>query len=186
MLAVVISRCRIKEKRRLRWRRALRLWFSGQRYDQASGLHYNYFRDYDPGTGRYTQSDPIGLNGGISTYGYVSGNPLGGIDRFGLIELTAELYPRGFSAGLTISYEDGLLEVTVKVGVGYGGGVMLDPHGSPSPHAKKCQSGPIVRGVPIEAAVGVGFGPFTRQVGYKLAYGNIFEKYTENPCSAYQ
>ena len=60
------------------------LRFAGQRYDQASGLHYNYFRDYDPGTGRYVQSDPIGLAGGISTYGYVGGNPMTRIDPLGL------------------------------------------------------------------------------------------------------
>jgi RHS repeat-associated protein len=60
------------------------LRFPGQRYDQASGLHYNYQRDYDPATGRNTQSDPIGLAGGISTYGYVGGNPMNGIDRLGL------------------------------------------------------------------------------------------------------
>jgi RHS repeat-associated protein len=49
--------------------------------------HYNYFRDYDPSTGRYTQSDPIGLMGGISTYGYVDGNPMTGIDPFGLVKI---------------------------------------------------------------------------------------------------
>lgn len=61
------------------------LRFAGQRYDQASGLHYNYFRDYDPSVGRYTQSDPIGLAGGISTYGYVGGNPLSFSDASGLL-----------------------------------------------------------------------------------------------------
>ena len=84
MLAVVISRCRIKEKRRLRWRRASRLWFPGQRYDSASGLSQNYFRDYEAATGRYVQSDPIGLSGDTSTYGYVGGNPMIGIDPMGL------------------------------------------------------------------------------------------------------
>ena len=40
------------------------LRFAGQVFDADTGLHYNYFRDYDPWTGRYIQSDPIGLEGG--------------------------------------------------------------------------------------------------------------------------
>lgn len=58
--------------------------FPGQRYDAASGLNYNYYRDYDPSTGRYVQSDPIGLAGGISTYGYVDGSPMDVGDPDGL------------------------------------------------------------------------------------------------------
>jgi len=39
-------------------------------------LHYNYYRTYDPSTGRYLESDPIGLDGGLNTYGYAMQNPL--------------------------------------------------------------------------------------------------------------
>ncbi|HJR70817.1 MAG TPA: RHS repeat-associated core domain-containing protein, partial [Gammaproteobacteria bacterium] len=47
-----------------------------------------YFRDYDAVTGRYVESDPIGLNGGIDTYSYVAGSPLANIDRDGTISLS--------------------------------------------------------------------------------------------------
>jgi uncharacterized protein RhaS with RHS repeats len=46
--------------------------------------HYNYFRDYDPSIGRYIESDPIGLAGGINTFGYVFAQPLWLIDADGL------------------------------------------------------------------------------------------------------
>jgi RHS repeat-associated protein len=52
------------------------LRFPGQFFDQATYLHYNYFRDYDPRTGRYIESDPIGLAGGTNTYVYAGGNPV--------------------------------------------------------------------------------------------------------------
>jgi len=62
----------------------LPLRLPGQRYDTETGLHYNYFRDYDPSIGRYGESDPIGLDGGLNTYAYVGGGPLTGEDPLGL------------------------------------------------------------------------------------------------------
>lgn len=60
------------------------LRYPGQYFDAETGLHYNYFRDYEPGTGRYVESDPIGLNGDINTYAYVGGDPIGLMDLWGL------------------------------------------------------------------------------------------------------
>jgi RHS repeat-associated protein len=62
----------------------LNLRFPGQYFDQETGLHYNYYRDYDPSTGGYIQSDPIGLRGGINTYEYVRSRPTTLTDPLGL------------------------------------------------------------------------------------------------------
>jgi RHS repeat-associated protein len=63
---------------------AYNLRFPGQYFDSETGLHYNGFRDYDPTTGRYVQSDPIGLKVGLNAYVYVAGDPVGATDFSGL------------------------------------------------------------------------------------------------------
>jgi len=60
------------------------LRFPGQEYDRETGTHYNYFRDYEAGTGRYVQSDPVGLFGGVATFQYADSDPIETSDNFGL------------------------------------------------------------------------------------------------------
>ena len=59
------------------------LRFPGQYYDVETGLYYNYYRYYDPVSGRYVTSDPIGLVGGLNTFIYANQNPTYYLDREG-------------------------------------------------------------------------------------------------------
>lgn len=76
------------------------LRFPGQLYDPQSQLSYNYYRDYNPRTGRYIESDPIGLNGGVNTYLYANANPLMYTDPQGLVAGVDDLVVGGSVLGV--------------------------------------------------------------------------------------
>ncbi len=111
------------------------LRFPGQYEDVETGLHYNWFRYYDPGNGRYVQKDPIGFFGGdMNLYGYAVQDPLNRYDPHGLGPV-AELMPKVVERAPDVISEVGrhpeiigpatvfLLKLTATVVV-YGGAAM--------------------------------------------------------------
>ena len=100
--------------------------FPGQYADQESSYSYNYFRDYDPSIGRYIQSDPIGLRGGLNTYVYVGGDPVNNIDPFGLATIT--FGGQGTGAGTVYNQS---VTVTSNSGVALG---TFDGSSTPNPY----------------------------------------------------
>jgi RHS repeat-associated protein len=78
--------------------------FPGQYFDNESNLSYNLHRDYNPNWGRYVESDPIGLAGGLNTYTYVDGNALSNFDNSGL-----DVIPSINGNTLTITIPIGIL-----------------------------------------------------------------------------
>jgi RHS repeat-associated protein len=100
--------------------------FAGQYFDEETGLHYNYFRYYDPKIGRYLTPDPIGLAVKINHYSYVSNNPVNAIDPFGLRDKYVGFGGpdgwRRFSAALSATNKSrGSRSSGGTVGIGVGG-----------------------------------------------------------------
>ena len=71
-------------------------------FDKESGIHYNYFRDYEPQTGRYLESDPIGQRGGLNTFGYTDANPLRFFDENGLLKCNGSWKVKSSSLNLPV------------------------------------------------------------------------------------
>jgi RHS repeat-associated protein len=66
------------------------LRFPGQYYDEETGLHYNWLRYYDPGTGRFLSTDPF--RQGLNLYAYCFNNPISQIDPWGLCTVKTDLH----------------------------------------------------------------------------------------------
>jgi len=92
------------------------LMFPGQYYDSETQVSQNWHRDYDPTIGRYVESDPFGLAGGINTYSYVRQNPLDAVDTPGLQEIAIPM-PWDLVEPLEMTAPDSTLDPAVPVPV---------------------------------------------------------------------
>jgi RHS repeat-associated protein len=102
---------------------AYNLRLPGQYFDAESGLHYNTHRDYDPRLGRYIESDPIGLAGGVNTYAYVGGNPVGFVDPSGLLFEWMGGPWTGFGSDISTPGNFGAAAAGAATGYGLGSGL---------------------------------------------------------------
>jgi RHS repeat-associated protein len=151
----------------------LDLRLPGQLYDRETGLHYNYFRDYSPTAGRYVESDPKGLAGGVNTYAYALGNPVRFYDPRGLwsIDLDAIV---GYGLGFTFGYDPETCQpfIMLRAGVGEKFRAGFNPHGhrpgKPGPGDEK---GGWTFGLKVEAAASATFAGFGPEVSGSYSMG---------------
>jgi RHS repeat-associated protein len=138
--------------------------FPGQRYDAVTKLFQNGWRDYDPSSGRYVQSDPIGLAGGISTYAYVGSNPYVRIDLQGLDDTQCMYNPAA------CGWHPKLVASNANVGVGgwgnvlggYGSveyGIAFDSNLNVCGYQQLC--GGLIVGLPVQGEIGASVGAGT-------------------------
>ncbi len=71
----------------------MNLRFPGQYFDEETGAHYNFFRNYISIVGRYLENDPVRLNGGVNLFEYGASNAIRYIDSHGRIAIPLPLPP---------------------------------------------------------------------------------------------
>ncbi len=134
--------------------------FPGQYYDDETKFYYNYHRYYNPGTGRYLRSDPVGMDGGINYYVYAANNPIIKIDPLGLYPTV----PTGPCVDCDWPYLNACLENAIDETLAKGVGECLqdltkcqnDCIMQPPPARNACRKGCLAASVPCFTKVVAG------------------------------
>jgi len=156
----------------------LNIRFPGQYYDAESAMYYNGRRYYEPSLGRYIESDPAGLLGGLNTYTYANGNPLSNADPSGMNGIKISLFA-GTGAEIAIGRNpNGSGFMTLQFGYGIGGGAEWDPNMT-SPGYQECQCGAWT------LAYGL-YADFKAQVGPVKGGAGVSVGRTVNACGSAQ
>ncbi len=140
------------------------LRFPGQYYDSETGFHYNVFRHYHPGTGRYLTPDPIGLKGGVNVFAYALNDPVNLTDPSGQAVPIAIAIARvavGAAAGAGGGWVAGKIQGSTVAAVlgGVVGGLAGGLIGLASPEMSSVVGGMI--GGAIAGTIGGGLGGYT-------------------------
>jgi RHS repeat-associated protein len=124
--------------------------FPGQVFDTETGLLQNWNREYDPSQGRYRQSDPIGLAGGLNPYGYVGGNPLSYSDPLGLNPVGGAYAGAGMGSvfGPVGTVVGGVIGAGIGAAIGWN---VIGPMLAKPPENAYDPNGPKAPGRPTEA-----------------------------------
>ena len=117
------------------------LRFPGQYFDKETGLHYNYFRYYEPEMGRYISTDPIGLMGGMNTYEYANGNSMMFMDSHGLASCTYSI-----STGRLICMPDNPVNSAIDIPVASGN----------NGRGMQCKNNPACINIPNRGPIPIG------------------------------
>ncbi len=135
------------------------LRFPGQYYDQETGFHYNYYRYYDPGIGRYLRPDPIGQKGGVNLYAYCLDNPTNITDPAGQVGIPGIVI--GVVSGACGGWFAGMRSGNLWAGIAGGvvGGLTGGLVGFAFPSASSVVGGML--GGAVSGALGGGFGGMT-------------------------